>query len=115
LNIINSSTNNLNRSEANLINAIRNSNLTPQEYLQYVQNVGVNAYAQSLQPQTGVYSTDQYSDEELYVMDLISKSQDITEEEALEALERAKSNSALFKKQASAIRNEYRRMEAENL
>ena len=31
-------------------------------------------------------------------MDLISKSEDITEEEALEALERAKSNEALFKK-----------------
>jgi hypothetical protein len=44
-------------------------------------------------------------------MDLISKSKDITEEEALEALERAKSNSNLFKKQTAAIRDEYKRIE----
>lgn len=47
-------------------------------------------------------------------MDLISKSGDITEEEAVEALEKAKSNDKLFTKQMGAIRNEYKRLEEEN-
>lgn len=113
LNILRSSEsdNQLQDSEIQLLNAIRQSNLTPQEYLQYVSRSSVENFIQNTQAQNRVYSTDQYSDEELYVMDLISKSKDITEEEALEALERAKSNSNLFKKQTAAIRDEYKRIE----
>ena len=48
-------------------------------------------------------------------MDLISRSEEITEEEALEMLERAKSNEALFKKQMSAVRNDYKKAEEESL
>lgn len=119
LNILNSSIgeaeDNLDSSEIELINAIRESQLTPAEYMQYIQRTGIETYLQNIQSQGQVYSVDQYSDEELYVMDLISKSEDITEEEALEALERAKSNEALFKKQMGAIRNEYKRAEEESL
>lgn len=119
LNILNSSTRDenegLDASEVDLINAIRQSQLTPAEYLQYIQRNSIETYLRNAQSQGQVYSVDQYSDEELYVMDLISKSEDITEEEALEALERAKSNEALFKKQIGAIRNEYKKAEDESL
>ena len=40
--------------------------------------------------------------------------ENITDDEAREALDRAKSNETLFKKQASAIRNEYKTIEDEN-
>lgn len=119
LNILNSSIEDteegLDASEIELINAIRESQLTPAEYMQYLQRSSVETYLQNVQNQGQIYSVDQYSDEELYVMDLISRSEEITEEEALEALERAKSNEALFKKQMGAIRNEYKKAEEESL
>ena len=40
--------------------------------------------------------------------------ENITDDEAREALDRAKANEELFKKQADAIRNEYKKMEDEN-
>lgn len=88
----------LDDSEIQLINTIRSSQLTPEEYLQYVGNNSVNNYVQSLQAQQPmVHYIDQYSDDELYVMDLLSKVEDITEQEALEALNNAKSNESLLK------------------
>jgi hypothetical protein len=44
-------------------------------------------------------------------MDLLSKTQDITEEEAFEALDKAKQNETLFKKQIGAMRTEYQNKE----
>lgn len=119
LNILNSSVTDaeegLDASEIELINAIRESELTPAEYMQYLQRTSVETYIQNTQNQGRVYSVDQYSDEELFVMDLISRSEEITEEEALEALERAKSNEALFKKQMGATRKAYKEAEEESL
>lgn len=117
LNIINSSIEDLedglDTSEIELINAIRESQLTPSEYLQHLQQISINNYLQNSQHQ--VYTVSQYSDDELFVMDLISRTSEITEEEALEALERAKSNETLFKKQIGAIRKEYEKAEEESL
>lgn len=119
LNILNSSNRDveegLDASEIELINAIRESDLTPAEYIQHLQRSSVETYLQNIQNQGQIYSVDQYSDEELFVMDLISKSEEITEEEALEALERAKSNEALFKKQMGATRKAYKEAEEESL
>lgn len=119
LNILNSSTvdsdNDLDASEIELINTIRESELTPAEYIQYLQRNSVEAYIQNAQNQNQTYSVDQYSNEELFVMDLISRSEEITEEEALEALERAKSNEVLFKKQMEATRKAYKEAEEESL
>lgn len=106
----------LDDSEIQLINAIRSSQLTPEEYLQYVGNNSVNNYVQSMQAQQPMmHYIDQYSDDELYVMDLLSKAEGVTEQEALEALNNAKSNESLFKKQVDSIRNDYRRVEDESI
>jgi hypothetical protein len=40
--------------------------------------------------------------------------ENITDDEAREALDRAKSNETLFRKQVNAIRNEYKQIEDEN-
>lgn len=118
LNILNSSAenpaNSLDDSELQLISTIRNSGLTPAEYLQYIEETGVNRYIQNNQG-AYEYSVDQYTDDELFIMDFMSRMGDVTEEEANEALERAKSNEALFAKQIGAIRNEYKVIEEENL
>lgn len=117
LNQLNSgSENDLDNSELQLINAIRSSRMSPSEYLNYIAQMGVDQYAQSLQGANQVYEIDQYSDEDLFITDLITRMgrENITDDEAREALDRAKSNETLFKKQASAIRNEYKKIEDEN-
>lgn len=119
LNILNSSLSDpdtdLDDEEAQLINAIRESGMTPAEYLEHLQSEGVNSYIQNNQNQEYQYQVDQYSDDELFLFDFISRMGDVTNEEAQEALERAKSNETLFAKQVAAIRNEYKAIEEENL
>ena len=116
LNILSSSEstpeNGLDESEIQLINTIRNSGMNPAEYLQFIGNGEVQRYIQnSQQPQ---YEIDAYSDDELFLMDFMSRMGEVTEDEATEALERAKANEGLFKKQIEAIRNEYKQAEQEN-
>ena len=99
--------------EIMLLNTIRSNNLTPSEYIRSVQNASIQQYVQNNDKPK--YSVDEYSDEELYVMDLINRTEDLTEEEALEALERAKQNETLFQKQINATRNEYRKAEQDSI
>ena len=115
LNILNSSKedNSLDDSEIQLIQTIRNSGMNPQEYLDYIGKDEVNRYIQNnTTPQQ--YEIDQYSDDELYVMDLISRMGDLPEDEVIDALEKAKSNESLYKKQVDAIRKEYKQAEHDN-
>ena len=116
LNILSSSEstpeNGLDESEIQLINAIRNSGMSPSEYLQFIGNGEVERYIQNSQePQDEI---DEYSDDELFLMDFMSRMGEVTEDEATEALERAKANEGLFKKQIEAIRNVYKQAEQEN-
>lgn len=100
--------------EAQLINSIRESGMTPSEYINNLQQQGVNTYIQNSQVNNRQYQVDQYSDDELFIYDFITRMGDVTEEEAQEALDRAKSNESLFQKQVAAIRNEYKSIEEEN-
>lgn len=114
LNILHSSeddSTSLEDQEIMLINAIRQSQLTPQEYLRAVQNQSVNQYLQYTQDQFPTYRVDEISDEELFISDLLSRTPDLTEDEAYEALDRIKQNEALFNKQIGAIRAEYKKAE----
>lgn len=119
LNILNSSAeatdNDLDESELQLISAIRQSGLTPAEYLQHIQNESIDRYIQNNANENRQYSVDQYDDDELFMADFISRMGDVTQEEAKEALENAKANPALFSKQMEAIRAEYKTIEDENL
>lgn len=118
LNIINLDSNSetdLDDAETELINALRESRVTPSEYLQAIQQDAINRYIQNSQAEGYQYEVDQFSDDELFVYDLITRTGDITKEEAQEALEKAKQNEALYAKQIGAIRNEYRTQEQENI
>lgn len=114
LNIINSESTHqdLDDSEIELINSIRESGLTPSEYLENLQKQSIDYYLSN--SQTPQYSVDQYSDDELFIYDFISRMGNVTDEEAQEALQTAKSNEALFTKQMQAIRNEYKTLEDES-
>lgn len=116
LNILNSSTvdhsNDLDDEEIQFINTIRQSQMSPSEYIQYIQQEGVNSYLQN--SQTSNYQVDEINDDELFMADFISRT-GVTEEEAAEALEKAKQNESLFSKQIGAMRNEYRNAEKEQI
>lgn len=105
----------LDESEIQLINTIRNSKMSPEEYINYVFQRNLEEYTQNNQQNIRQYAIDEYTDDELFVADLIAKMGDdnITKEEAQEALDRAKSNASLFTKQVNAIRNSYKQKEDE--
>lgn len=90
-------------SELQLIDTIRESGMTPEEYLQ------------ALLPeveQTKRYKVDDLSDEEVYALDLLHKiGQDISDEEINQALELAKQNEGLFNKTVEGLRKEYIRLQ----
>lgn len=108
----NSDDTSLGEDEIELINQLRLNQMSPQEFIDYIKQQGAAEYAQSLE-QNQQYSVDDLSNDELFIVDLQSRVEDITDEEANAALERAKQDQALFEKQMKGIREEYRQIESE--
>lgn len=102
----------LDDNEIGLINQLRLNQMSPEEFIAYIKQQGAAEYAQSLQGEAN-YSVDDISDDELFIIDLQSRVEDITDEEAKIALEKAKSDQALFEKQMKGIREEYKHLEDE--
>ena len=95
----------LDRYEIELINKIRKSGMTPDQYIQNLQPVEMVA------PPT--YEVDNMSDDELFCIDLLDKvgSENISDEELQHALESAKANPTLYSKQVASLRNYYKELE----
>lgn len=90
--------NDLSDEEIELLNTIRDSGMS------------VNDYLQSLQPEIQQhYDIDSLSDEEVYALDLLEKvgSDNITDEELEAAINAAKQNEVIFKKSVEGLRKEY--------
>lgn len=104
----------LEEDEIVLINALRENQLTPQQYIQALQQ---QAYQQAVQQfeqaQTPTYDVDSLSDDELFALDLLEKvgEENITDEELQEALDQAKANPYLFEKQVEGLRATYQQLE----
>lgn len=90
--------------EIELINQIRESGMTPDQYIQSLQ---------VSEPPTPTYEVDSMSDDELFCLDLLDKvgADNITDEELQQALENAKSNEALYNKQVASLRVYYKDLE----
>lgn len=101
--------------EIALINKLRQNKLTPEEYEQYLIRQGANNYAQQLEDNNKKYTIDDLEDDDLFILDLQARIEDITDEEALAALEKAKMNEGIYAKQIKGIREEYKRIEDEKL
>lgn len=97
--------------EIALIQKLRENRLTPAEYEQYLINQGANNYAQQIEDNNRKYTIDDLEDDELFILDLQARIEDITDEEALAALEKAKMNESIYAKQIKGIREEYKRIE----
>ena len=99
--------NDLAEDEIELINAIRNSGMSVQDYIQTIT-------PQINQPQD-TNQFDAMSDEDLYAFDILNKvgNDNITDEELDAALEAAKANETLFKKTVDGLRQQYNRLQEE--
>ena len=91
--------------EVKTIEYLRNNNATIQDVIEYYSQKAVQDYINQNGPVNKAYSVDDYSDEELYIADLKSKFEGMTEEEIQADLDLAKSNEDLFKKKVETIRN----------
>lgn len=101
-----SNTNNnfeLSEEEIDLLNQIRKNNLTPSQYIEQISN--------SNGVQEPVYKIDDLSDDELFLLDLESRVGELSDEMAAQALNSAKQQEELFKKQVDGIRKEYKERE----
>ena len=94
----------LDAAEIELINQIRESGMTP---IQYIQSL------QEHEKPVPVYEVDGMSDDELFCIDLLDKigADNITDEELQQALETAKANESLFNKQVASLRVYYKDLE----
>lgn len=94
----------LDSEEIELINQIRESGMTPDQYIQSLQ---------ISEPPVVTYEVDNMSDDELFCIDLLDKvgSDNITDEELQQALNNAKSNESLFNKQVASLRVYYKDLE----
>lgn len=104
--------NSLEEDEIGLINQIRLNQMTPEEFINAIKQQGAAEYAQALE-QSQTTRIDDLTNDELFILDLQSRVEDITTEEAQQALERAKQDQNLFDKQMNGIREEYKRIEEE--
>lgn len=107
--------NSLDEYEIGLINQIRLNQMTPQEFIAAIKQQGAAEYAQTLEQSYNTSKIDDLTDDDLFILDLQSRVEDITEEEAKQALEHAKQDSSLFQKQMKGIRDEYKRIEEERV
>lgn len=94
----------LDAAEIELINQIRESGLTPDQYIQSLQTP---------EPSVVTYEVDNMSDDELFCIDLLDKvgSDNISDEELQQALDSAKENQSLFNKQVASLRIYYKDLE----
>ena len=100
----------LDDSEIDLLNAIRSSGMSIEDYL----NDLVQKQVQQMQvPQQQTFKIDELSDEEVYALDLLEKvgAENISDDELTEAVEKAKENSTLFSKTVEGLRNEYKQLQ----
>lgn len=103
--------NDLSEDEIELLNAIRNSGSSVQDYLNTYMEMNTPQ-----QPQQPSYKIDELSDDEVYALDLLEKvgSDNITDEEIDTAIANAKQNETLYKKTVEGLRNEYVRLQQEH-
>lgn len=118
-----------NEEQLEVLNALSDPGLTDNEYatINFLRknrmdfNTALQSYANAyLQkyleqnpdkvPQKN-YEIDDYSDDDLYIVDLKRRYPNFTDEEILSRLESAKENEELFKKEAETLRNAYKEQE----
>lgn len=98
--------------EIEVINSMRRNNWSTSDYNNYIANLAIQNYvSQQKDLEQPLYNIDNFSDDELYLINLKQQIPDITDEEAYDELDSAKSNPDIFNKRIERLRNEYRQKE----
>ena len=94
----------LDAAEIELINQIRESGMTPDQYIQNLHKT---------EPPVKTYEVDEMSDDELFCIDILDKvgADNISDEELQQALDSAKANPNIFSKQVASLRVYYKDLE----
>jgi hypothetical protein len=102
-----SENNDLNDKEIELINTLRTNNIDINEYLESYKQQVIDEYINNAAYN---YEINNYSDQELFLLDLKNK-YDLTDEELSTELATALTNEDLFKKKIDKLRLEYKELE----
>ena len=111
LNSLSEDKSDLDDSEINLLNFMRTNNWSVQDYNNYIAQQAIQKYTSQQQEPEQTYQIDDLSDEELFLVDLKSKIPDLTEDEAMEELDRSQQNQDLFNKKVQSLRKDYKEKE----
>lgn len=98
----------LDNSEIDLLNSIRSSGKTVEQFLEDYKQEIINSLG--TQEQGVNYEIDAYDDQELYMLDLKNKF-DLTDEELVKELEKELQDPDLFKRKTDKLRSEYKQLE----
>lgn len=101
----------LDEDEINLINQLRLHKITPDEYAALLRNQGAAQATNQLEAEHQKYQVDDITDDELFILDLTSRSPDLTDEEVIQQLQAAQSNPSAYAKQVSGLRTQYKDLE----
>lgn len=95
--------------ERQYLDYARQNNLTLTELIKYYQNQSVEQYIQNQEP---TYAVKDFSDEELYVLDLKAKfGETVSDDEIMKQLEKELEIPEMFKKKIDRLRSEYKALE----
>ena len=100
----------LEENEIEVINFLRESETTLEDYIDYVRKTAVEEYLNS----SASYDIDAYSDEEVYASLLKDQFPNLTDEEIELEIEKEKTNQSLFEKKVYQVR-EYYKAQAEEI
>lgn len=97
--------------EIETINFLRSNNVSFEDTVEYFKRQAVQEYIDS-QNITGI-EVDQYTDEDLFAIDLKAKYDELTEEEIQIELSKQLEHPELFKKKVDKLRTDYKKIEEE--
>ena len=103
----------LTEEEINTVNFLRKNGLNMQSAMEAYAQQYLNNYLQQNPDQVKqrTYEIDDYSDDDLYIVDLKRRYPNFTDEEILAKLDSAKENEDLYKKETEILRNAYKEQE----
>ena len=103
----------LTEDEINTVNYLRKNQMSMAQvmeaYAQQKLNAYLNEHPEDIHQKT--YAIDDYTDDDLYLVDLKRRYPDFTDEEILSKLDEAKKNETLFAKETEILRNAYKAQE----
>jgi hypothetical protein len=103
----------LSEQEVEVINLLRSNNITFEEAIDYYKREAIEEYLRDNVSET--FSVDKMSNEELFILDLKSKFEDLTEEELDIELQKELTQPELFEKKMNRLRQSYLEVEAQKI